>query len=267
MQNLSVNYMKVGGICNQTSTTDLTLFIQVSNPSHERYGKHLSDTDVNSLIAPKDDTLELVHSWLQENDIEPESLSYSSAKDWIIVSLPVSRIEKLLNTEYSVYRHEDGTEVIRTPQWSLPKHLHQHIDTIQPTNSFFRASPMKKTSRPVDLKGTHKDISELNREWFQNPSVAQVCNASAVTPTCLRTLYGTINYEPQVAGKNKVGLCDYLGESNNRSDIHIYLEQYRPEAAQAAYDFKFDVIANGADYQTLNATQLEAGTDVEGASS
>ena len=104
----------------------------------------------------------------------------------------------------------------------------------------------------------------IHAQYYETPTAASVCNTSGITPLCLRTLYGTVDYQPQAAGKNKVGLTDYLGESNNRSDISIFLKQFRPEAAQAAYDFKFDVIAGGADYQKLNSTQLAAGTDEEG---
>ena len=53
-----------------------------------------------------------MHEWLEENEVRLNTVSYSSAKDWVIVNLPVSEIEKLLDTEYHVYRHaETGTEV------------------------------------------------------------------------------------------------------------------------------------------------------------
>jgi tripeptidyl-peptidase-1 len=92
-----------------------------------------------------------------------------------------------------------------------------------------------------------------------------VCNETAVTPLCLRTLYGTYDYTPKAAGKNKVGLNDFLGESNNRSDAYIFLNEYRPEAAAAAYEFSVEVIADGNNEQTQeNATELANGKDLEG---
>ena len=44
------------------------------------------------------------------------------------------------------------------------------------------------------------------------PNILTSLKATHVTPDCLRTVYGTINYKPQVPGKNKVALTDYLGE-------------------------------------------------------
>ncbi|KAG4429367.1 hypothetical protein IFR05_015153 [Cadophora sp. M221] len=237
----------------------------VSDPSHTRYGQHLTEAEVNNLVKPTDATLDLVHDWLDDNGISKSQPQYSPAKDWITVPLAVKDIERLLDTQYSVYEHDNGNFLVRTPEWSLPQDLHDHVSVIQPTNSFFR--PRKQSS-------TAKTILEAESNDFPvppkyspptDPDLAAVCNTSLVTPLCLRTLYGTIDYVPHVPGKNKVGLNNFLGETNNRSDVKIFLEHYRPEAAIAAYDFKIEIIDNGNNKQTqLNATELKAGTDLEG---
>jgi tripeptidyl-peptidase I len=212
----------------------------VSDPDHERYGDHLSVAQVEELIQPSGDTADLVHEWLEAHGIGRSQMSYTSAGDWITVSLPVEDAESLLQTKYAVYMHDDGTYLVRAPKWSLPEHLHGHIDTIQPTNSFFRPAPRKRLIETVGQMGGPKALPEVESPP-QDPSVSKVCNSSAITPTCLRTLYGTLDYKPQVPGKNKVGLTDYLGEANNRSDTKIFLERYRPDAVSAAYQFKVQV--------------------------
>lgn len=242
---------------------------EVSTPSHARYGKHLTTEEVNALVAPSRDALSDVHDWLQDEGINSAELSYTPAKDWISVKLPVKSIEKLLDTKYSVYKHEDGTHLVRAPTWSLPTHLHNHIDTIQPTNSFFRPNARKSTLKTV------KPIAEIAKEPARMMStalksskdltVAQACNTSAVTPTCLRTLYGTIDYVPKVPGKNQVALNNYLGEANNRSDVSIFLQRFRPDAVSAAQTFTVNIVNGGDNQQTPdNATQLAAGKDLEG---
>ncbi|KAL8785889.1 MAG: hypothetical protein Q9213_003121 [Squamulea squamosa] len=260
------------GSVNPSGPSDMTDMIYlVSDPDHERYGNHLDFDEVNELVKPGDDSLDLVHEWLRDHGIGEDRLSYTPAKDWVKVELPIATVERLLDTKYAVYKHVDGTHVVRAPTWSLPSHLHQHIDTIQPTNSFLRAAPKKSNVKLplVDDEQDLSDLSALQRIKAASPSpdltVAQACNVSAVTPLCLRTLYGTINYEPKVPGKNKIGLTNYLGETNNRSDVFLFLNQFRPEAAQAAFDFRIEVIANGDNQQTPNnATQLAAGKDLEG---
>lgn len=242
--------------------------IPVSDPDHDRYGQHLSVAEVNDLVKPSDDALDLVNDWLEDNGVHNSQLKYSPAKDWIKVSLPIKAVEALLDTEYSVFGHEDGGYLVRTPQWSLPQHLHQHINVIQPTNSFFRPRKQGTTLKTID------DISENNwtplpppspKNWTPGGDPSTVCNTSLVTPLCLRTLYGTIDYKPVAADKNKVGLNDFLAESNNRSDTKLFLEQYRPEAASAADEFKVVIIADGNDEQTQETPEeLTAGKDLEG---
>lgn len=79
------------------------------------------------------------------------------------------------------------------------------------------------------------------------------------------TSIGTIDYVPSSAAKNRVGICNYLGEANNRSDVNLYLSKFRSEAVGAGNNFTVTTIAGGNDQQTpLNSTGLNAGTDLEG---
>jgi tripeptidyl-peptidase-1 len=214
---------------------------------------------VDELVKPSSDTLSLVKDWLAEHDIREWSASSSS--NWINVPLSIKQIERLLDTEYHIFEHEDGSRLVRTDSWSLPAHLHDHISTIQPTNTFFRAMPeVSLAKRSNDLM----PIGDFHGAPFgpghfpmrpppyvpTNPNISQACNFSLVTPTCLRTLYGTYSYKPRAAGVNKVGMNNFLGEISNRSDVRQFLNMYRPEAVAAADQFTFQSIANGTTQQT-----------------
>lgn len=107
---------------------------EVSDPDHHRYGQHLSADEVSALVAPSEDSLSAVHEWLEDNNIRLDQVEYTAAKDWVVVALPVSEIEELLDTEYHVYENDAGSQIVRTTHYSLPKSLHSHIDVIQPTN-------------------------------------------------------------------------------------------------------------------------------------
>ena len=66
-------------------------------------------------------------------------------------------------------------------------------------------------------------------------------------------------------GKTKVGLTDFLKESNNRSDVRLFLEKYRPDAVSEADSFTVDVINGGNNEQTQETpAELAAGKDLEG---
>lgn len=146
---------------------------------------------MDELIKPKDETLTQVHDWLCGSGITKDQLEYSHAKDWIRVTLTVLDVEDLLDTRYSVFRHKDGSHVVRAPEWSLPMHLHEHIETIQPTNSFFQPRAKRSTLMRLPAveevqSGTSPDVSA------SKDAISQSCNETNVTPTCLRTLYGQL---------------------------------------------------------------------------
>ena len=48
---------------------------EISDPSHHRYGKHLSAEDVNELIKPKDEAIEAVHEWLKDVASDSKNLN------------------------------------------------------------------------------------------------------------------------------------------------------------------------------------------------
>lgn len=71
---------------------------EVSDPTHKHYGQHLSKEQVEALVAPHPNSLSAVNDWLAEFDLNEEDLVRSSAKDWIVLNIPVSLAEKMLNT-------------------------------------------------------------------------------------------------------------------------------------------------------------------------
>lgn len=247
----------------------------VSDPASSRYGQHLSEAEVNQLIRPTDKASNDVQEWLEAHGINRTSCHYSPAQDWVRVTLPVSDAESLLNTKYSVYKHEDGSTLIRTPQWSLPEHLHEHVMAVQPTNSFMRQTKFKTNFKPfggMSLPDTEvPDVKQLYAVAQQNADidlpnadVALACtNVQGVTPACLRALYKTVNYTPKAASKNSVGYCNFLGETTMITDFNQFIQSFRPDAAGATINFT--TINNGDNQQTpLTPAQQQKQLDAEG---
>jgi tripeptidyl-peptidase I len=215
----------------------------------------LTADEVNELVKPKTESLDLVEEWLSVNGIE--DLHYTAAQDWIEVLLPIETAERLLDTEYYVFEHEDGTEVVRTPKWSLPMHLHEHIDAIQPTTSFFRARA--QSTEYLELEAW----TDPNYTPPSNATISAACNISSVSPDCFMTLYGTKGYTPKASG-NAIGFNNFLGEIPIRPDTAKFLQKYRPEAVSAATSFKAISIAGGPVQDgPLNITQAASGISRE----
>jgi len=71
---------------------------EISDPSHLRYGQHLSKAQVEALVAPEPESITFVDDWLASFGLGQNDLSRSSAGDWVIVHVPVHVAEKMLNT-------------------------------------------------------------------------------------------------------------------------------------------------------------------------
>ena len=72
--------------------------MQISDPDHERYGEYLSKDQVDDLVRPYDESLDLVTEWLEKWGIYEEDVSRSAAKDWVTAMIPVRLAEQMLNT-------------------------------------------------------------------------------------------------------------------------------------------------------------------------
>ena len=71
---------------------------EVSDPGHDRYGQHLSKAEVEALVAPHQESIDLVNEWLGTFGINEESLVRSPARDWLTLKVSVSLAEKMLDT-------------------------------------------------------------------------------------------------------------------------------------------------------------------------
>lgn len=197
--------------------------------------------------------MDLVHKWLSQHGIS--DFHHSPARDWISILVNVSSAERLLNTKYSVFEHKDGSQLIRTLEWSLPQNLHELVDTIQPTTSFM-------------LPRGQRFLSILSDELYTPPgfrtpaqdSIAKACSITSVTIDCFNNLYGTLNYQQKSTATNKIGFTNYLKQAPIRPDVEAFLEEYNPSAASNAYAFRSIEIAGGppAVNQSLTQADLDA---------
>lgn len=172
--------------------------LETSDPKHSRYGQHLTAAEISDMIRPSDETLALVKEWLEEHDLR--EYYHNPAKDWIHVVVSTEKAEQLLQTKYRTFVNEAGDKISRTPEWSLPIHLHEHIDVVQPTNSFFRASPQVSAPLLGDTTATQEWWDQTGAALYSEEaqaaaggSISKLCNETFTTPKCIRTLYGTIN--------------------------------------------------------------------------
>ncbi|KAH9026459.1 subtilisin-like protein [Lactarius hengduanensis] len=232
---------------------------ETSDPFHPSYGKHLSKEDVEALVAPHASSVDAVHEWLESHGIQKEACHRSPAGDWVTVRLPVVQVEKMLGTEFRMWKHtEDGDALVRTTQYSLPPHLDEHIELIQPTTVFNRAKAQRTTYHFIDLNpvASSQSLSAKVTVPGSGVTVDASCNMT-ITVSCLKQLYNAVNYAPQAPDKNAIALTGYLEQFANFAD----LKQFYADQVPAAVNTSFDVVLiNGG---LNNQTLAEAGSEVD----
>ncbi|RDB20087.1 Tripeptidyl-peptidase sed2 [Hypsizygus marmoreus] len=233
---------------------------EVSDPYHHRYGAHLSKEEVETLVAPHQNSIDAVDEWLASHGIKESELVRSPAKDWVTLKVPVSLAEKMLDTTYQVWEHTNGDHIVRTTSYSLPENLHEHIDVIQPTTMFGQFKGSKSTIVWAD----ENDVSAVqSSEPFVDPVSGVVvdpsCNTT-ITITCLQQLYNAIGFIPSAPG-NSVGITGYLEEFANIQDLQSFYADQRPDALNSS--FTFLSVKGGLNSQNLSDAGVEAGLDVQ----
>jgi hypothetical protein len=73
-------------------TTRLYLWLMMAF----RYGAHLSTDEVQALVAPHPDSVEIVDSWLAHHEVDLFSVHRSGGGDWITLRISVAQAERML---------------------------------------------------------------------------------------------------------------------------------------------------------------------------
>lgn len=212
--------------------------MDLANHESPNYAKWLTKEEVAEFTAPTDETLSKVKAWLAESGIAESAISQPSP-DWLTVEVPLSHAESLLNTKYGLYHDEyTGDKVIRTPGYSLPEQLHEHIDTIQPTTVFGRAGAIEV-----------EDIPEHEKR-----DAAGDCSVTAAAP-CIRDFY-KVDYKP--VGKSFASVTEFGGNSASQSDLQQYKSQFDPSSD--IKPFEVDKAGGGSNSGKIN---IESALDTQ----
>ena len=141
---------------------------------------------------------------------------------------------------------------MRTTSYGLPKHLHDHIDVIQPTTMFGRFKQFKSTIVKVD-----KDVAQPQTnaaaivDTVSGLKIDSECS-QVVTITCLQQLYNTVGVAPS-APNNSIAVTGFLvsiyfdsidaladpiqGQIANVHDLQLFYADQRKDALGSNFTF------------------------------
>ncbi|THH10355.1 hypothetical protein EW145_g1384 [Phellinidium pouzarii] len=238
---------------------------QVSDPSHERYGAHLSKEEVEALVAPHPDSIADVDAWFEHHGIEPASVQRSPAGDWLSVSVSVAQAERMLGTKYHVfYNPESETYLVRTTAYALPRTLHTHVSLVAPTTYFGGMRYMRTMNflqpdvKAIDGTEAAAQLKAVETKVKGLVTVPASCEYT-ITPACLKALYNTTGYTPQATDVNMMGVSGYLGQFANDADLQTFFRLLLPNAVGTT--FTHVEVNGGGNDQTQPG--IEANLDIQ----
>ncbi|KJA29731.1 hypothetical protein HYPSUDRAFT_152704 [Hypholoma sublateritium FD-334 SS-4] len=238
---------------------------EVSDPNHERYGQHLAKEEVEELVAPHSVSLNIINDWLLSWGFKEDDISRSPAKDWITIKVPVAVAESMLDTKYHIWEHVDsGDHLVRSTAYSLPSHLHGHIELVQPTTMFSRFRAQKSNVFKIEpfVEDSDNSTSTKGDSIISNITSVLIdasCNR-VITIECLQQIYNTSGFKPSGEG-NSIGITGYLEQFANEDDLQLFFADQRPDAVNTS--FNFVSVAGGLNNQTRYEAGEEANLDVQ----
>jgi len=174
----------------------------VSTPGNPQYGKYLEADQVRAIFYPTSGASAAIKRWLQSagvEDISEEPLQ-------IRFSTTVQTANRLLNTTFHHY-DVGGTRKLRTREYSVPDHIHQHVDLIHPT-TYFGHARRSWLQFPTEESNHNQDAQD-----------AASCNP--LTPACILQKYN-ISYTPDPKSGSRVGFSTFLNASLDLADVRLY---------------------------------------------
>ncbi len=226
----------------------------VSNPDSPNYGRHWSKEKVIETFAPKKETIDDVMEWLETEGIAPARVRLSNARNWLFFNATVREVERLLKTEYHIYRHfQHGASHVACEQYHVPEHLLGHIDMVTPTVHFDHRVGHERGRKPkVDLpEEAQTELRKRTLSKRQRPEKgilggptdgslakqgATITNAlmdlnqcdTMITVDCLRALYNTPP-GALASANNSLGIVEYTPQAILQSDLNLFFSQFQTQ--------------------------------------
>ncbi|KAE9402298.1 hypothetical protein BT96DRAFT_918310 [Gymnopus androsaceus JB14] len=216
----------------------------IADPVSPNFGKHWTAGKVAETFAPSSESIKTVYEWLSGSGIAPERLKITSSKSWIELDATVEEAEKLMLTEYHLYKHKSGQTHIACDEYHLPDHVAPHIDIVMPSVHF--DAIVRRPKSMIRDTSPKTDITIVNVTY---PGVDH-CDTQ-ISLDCLRALYN-FNYTPTASNLNSYGIVEYTPNTFIQSDLDLFFTNYSiPELVGRP---PFQVSIDGGFQQTANTS-------------
>lgn len=198
--------------------------MSISHPESEEYGKHWSAERVAGVFKPSEESVKRVVEWLVSSGVERGKIGRTRGGGWLVFEGRVGMVERLLGTEYWLFRHEiTGQGQLGCGSYFLPEGVREHVDFVTPTVHFDvrvgvgekhgekkrRSNRERREEKRESGKGLERRKGAGFGPWRKPwpPKLAPITKpihnnladcSNNITPNCLRALYGIPELPPNM---------------------------------------------------------------------
>lgn len=224
--------------------------MSIATPGSPDFRKWLSKDEVKRFVQPAPQALSAFTAFASANGLEPTVISPNG--DWLSVTLPVSKANKLFAAKYETFTHASlKRPVTRTLSVSLPSELVGHVEVLHPSTSFLNPTVPLPLAQKISTRGKRA----------VEPSCDSDDPHSVVTPTCLQELYG-IPKTPATQPGNTLLVTSYEEQWAKTADLQTFLELMRPDMDPST-TFTLLTLDNGTNPQGPDNARGEGNLDIQ----
>ena len=206
--------------------------LAVSDPTSPRYGKFLTQVEIDTMTKPTADDLSKVTKWLTSRGVTSFSVKHHEVR----VSTHVGAAEALLETRFSHFTTPSSDErFLLAGSYRLPAEIDAAVATVF---------------------GLHGAPLPYEKPLIMSSSPP--LPIAKVTPSVLASTYA-VTQPAQLSGKGKQAVAEFQGEYMDKDDLTKYFSElvpkYKPGSDDKVSAFK------GLNYKKGNGVEVSCGCD------
>ncbi|KAJ7927233.1 subtilisin-like protein [Mycena leptocephala] len=219
----------------------------IAAPESPDFRRWLSMEEVKAFVQPSSKTLSAFNTFASANGLTPTVVSPND--NWVSVTLPVYKANKLFAAQFDVFTHLSLKHPItRILSVSLPSDLVGQVEVLHPTTHSSSLMFLVLALRRTNRRGPDTSCNSTDP-------------AGVITPACLQDLYG-IPATPATQTSNTLLVTGYVDEWAQISDFTQFLTLVRPDISPNT-TFTLSTADNGTNPQDPNDAGFEANLDIQ----
>jgi tripeptidyl-peptidase-1 len=220
--------------------------MDVSNPKSANYGKWLNHDEIKALFSPSDAKVKVVTDYIDSFGIKSSSYKVSKLNDMVHVEMPVAIANKMLNTEFAIFRSSLANEVI-LPRITQPYYLPEEVANVVSIVDDILRFPAIRRTKFTEVKAD----ASADAAW----NSCGTSNAAYTNPAVLKSAY-SVSVAATPAKGNSVSVAEFQNQYYDAADLAKF-------SSQCGVSVSVDTTIGGNNPTICNIGCVEALLDIE----